>query len=144
MFSVRGGQREQSTLSLPHSGLSADLSSEEEYRQDTAPAITSAQPDRYSHHLVSLIATVTFILLQEIFCHNFRNVLVQSLQNSRHDLFGDWNSAGCLDMGASWYFSLKLNYFGVLEWKEGPNSYILLCPNCGMLKRPYFHSRTPK
>ena len=77
MFSVRGGQREQSTLSLPHSGLSADLSSEEEYRQDTAPAITSAQPDRYSHHLVSLIATVTFILLQEIFCHNFRNVLVK-------------------------------------------------------------------
>ena len=27
-----------------------------------------------------------------------------SLQNSRHDLFRDWNLAGCLDMGISWYF----------------------------------------
>ena len=67
-----------------------------------------------------------------------------TLQNMLHDLFGDWNSAGCLDMGTSWYFSLKLNYFGVLEWKEGPNNYILSCPDCGMLKRPNFHFRIPK
>ena len=32
-----------------------------------------------------------------------------ALRNTRHDLLGDWNLAGCLDMGTSWYFSWKLN-----------------------------------
>ena len=45
-----------------------------------------------------------------------------------------------LDMGTSWYFSWKLNYFGILEWKEGSNSYTLSCRDCGMLKRPFFIS----
>ena len=56
--------------------------------------------------------------------------------------YGD--SAVYLDMGTSWYFSWKLNYFGVFEWKEGSNRYPLLCPDCGMLKRPYFHFGTAK
>ena len=67
-----------------------------------------------------------------------------TLWPGRHYLFRDRNSAMSLDMGTSWYFSLKLSYFGVLEWKEGPNSYTLSCPDCGMLKRPYFHLGIPK
>ena len=58
--------------------------------------------------------------------------------------FGDRNSPRLLDMGTSWYFSWKLNNFGVLEWKEGSNIYTLSCPDCGMLKRPCFHFGIPK
>ena len=66
-----------------------------------------------------------------------------SLQNTRHDLFGDWNSAGCLEMGTSWYFSWKMNYFGILKWKQG----LFNIPQSGhesvYLLEPSFHSRTP-
>ena len=68
-----------------------------------------------------------------------------SLQNTRHDLFGDWNSAGCLDMGTSWHFSLKLNYFDLVFLNEKKVLIVThSCPDCGMLKRPYFHFRIPK
>ena len=47
------------------------------------------------------------------------NTMSTTLQNTRHDLFGDWNSAGCLDECTSWYFSWKFNYFGIPKWKYG-------------------------
>ena len=40
-----------------------------------------------------------------------------TLWNMRHNYFRDQNSAGCLDMGTSWYFLWKLNYFGIPKWK---------------------------
>ena len=49
----------------------------------------------------------------------------------------------CLDMGTSRFVWLKLHDFCVLEWKEGSTSYAPSPPDCGMLKRPYFHLRTP-
>ena len=49
-----------------------------------------------------------------------------------------------LDMGTSWYSWWKLIDFGVLRWKEGSHSCTLSCPDCWLLKRPYFHLRTPK
>ena len=49
----------------------------------------------------------------------------------------------CLDMGTSRFVWWKLKKLGVLEWKEGSTSYAPSPPDCGMLKRPYFHLRTP-
>ena len=46
-------------------------------------------------------------------------------------------------MGTSRFVWLKLHDFCVLEWNEGSNSYAPSPPDCGMLKRPYFHLRTP-
>ena len=53
------------------------------------------------------------------------------------------DSAGYLDMGTSWYFSWKLNYFGIPKWKQG----LFNIPQSGhesvYLLEPSFHSRTP-
>ena len=38
-------------------------------------------------------------------------------QNAGHNFFSELSGAGCLDMGTSWYFSWKLNYFGIPKWK---------------------------
>ena len=54
------------------------------------------------------------------------------------------NRSRQLDMGTSWYSWWKLIDFGVLRWKEGSHSCTLSCPDCWLLKRPYFHLRTPK
>ena len=46
-------------------------------------------------------------------------------------------------MGTSWYFSWKLNYFGIPKWKQG----LFNIPQSGhesvYLLEPSFHSRTP-
>ena len=46
-------------------------------------------------------------------------------------------------MGTSWYFSWKMNYFGILKWKQG----LFNIPQSGhesvYLLEPSFHSRTP-
>ena len=54
------------------------------------------------------------------------------------------NRSRQLDMGTSWYSWWKLIDFGVLRWKEGSHSCTLSCPDCCLLKRPYFHLRKPK
>ena len=65
------------------------------------------------------------------------------LWNARHYFFGDRNSPWLLDMGTSWYFSWKLNYFGIPKWKQG----LFNIPQSGhesvYLLEPSFHSRTP-
>ena len=66
-----------------------------------------------------------------------------SLWNARHYFFKDRNSLWLLDMGTSWYFSWKLNYFGIPKWKQG----LFNIPQSGhesvYLLEPSFHSRTP-
>ena len=65
------------------------------------------------------------------------------LWNARHYFFKDRNSLWLLDMGTSWYFSWKLNYFGIPKWKQG----LFNIPQSGhesvYLLEPSFHSRTP-
>ena len=66
-----------------------------------------------------------------------------TLWSTRHNFFGDRNSPWLLDMGTSWYFSWKLNYFGIPKWKQG----LFNIPQSGhesvYLLEPSFHSRTP-
>ena len=66
-----------------------------------------------------------------------------SLWSARHNFFGEGNSLWLLDMGTSWYFSWKLNYFGIPKWKQG----LFNIPQSGhesvYLLEPSFHSRTP-
>ena len=66
-----------------------------------------------------------------------------ALWNARHYFVGDRNSPWLLDMGTSWYFSWKLNHFGIPKWKQG----LFNIPQSGhesvYLLEPSFHSRTP-
>jgi len=70
-------------------------------------------------------------------------MLYLSLWSARHNFFGEGNSLWLLDMGTSWYFSWKLNYFGIPKWKQG----LFNIPQSGhesvYLLEPSFHSRTP-
>ena len=74
------------------------------------------------------------------FCRNDNQ---NTLWSARHNFFGEWNSPWLLDMGTSWYFSWKLNYFGIPKWKQG----LFNIPQSGhesvYLLEPSFHSRTP-
>ena len=72
-----------------------------------------------------------------------RRRIDNSLWSARHNFFGEGNSLWLLDMGTSWYFSWKLNYFGIPKWKQG----LFNIPQSGhesvYLLEPSFHSRTP-
>ena len=70
-------------------------------------------------------------------------IRLQTLWSAWHNFFGEGNSLWLLDMGTSWYFSWKMNYFGILKWKQG----LFNIPQSGhesvYLLEPSFHSKTP-
>ena len=61
----------------------------------------------------------------------------------RHNFFGEGNSLWLLDMGTSWYFSWKLNHFGILKCKQGLFNIPQSVHESVYLLEPSFHSRTP-